>query len=66
MPELPRHPDTSDAGHASKESATGKKPWRGIVIAVFFGALLIAMNFLVDVAYGLIDPRIRHAQPASK
>ena len=28
-------------------------------LTVFFGAFLIAMNFLVDVAYGLIDPRIR-------
>ena len=35
-------------------------------LTVFFGALLIAMNFLVDIAYGLIDPRIRHAQPAPK
>ena len=28
-------------------------------LTVFFGAFLIAVNFLVDVAYGLIDPRIR-------
>ena len=28
-------------------------------LTVFFGAFLIGMNFLVDVAYGLIDPRIR-------
>ena len=28
-------------------------------LTVFFGAFLIAMNFLVDVAYGLVDPRIR-------
>ena len=28
-------------------------------LTVFFGAFLIAMNFLVDVAYGLINPRIR-------
>jgi oligopeptide transport system permease protein len=30
-------------------------------LTVFFGAFLITMNFLVDVAYGLIDPRIRHS-----
>jgi len=30
-------------------------------LTVFFGFFLIAMNFLVDIAYGLIDPRIRHA-----
>lgn len=28
-------------------------------LTVFFGAFLIAMNFIVDLAYGLIDPRIR-------
>ena len=30
-------------------------------LTVFFGFFLIGMNFLVDVAYGLIDPRIRHS-----
>ena len=30
-------------------------------LTVFFGVFLIGMNFLVDVAYGLIDPRIRHS-----
>jgi oligopeptide transport system permease protein len=30
-------------------------------LTIFFGFFLIAMNFLVDVAYGIIDPRIRHA-----
>jgi oligopeptide transport system permease protein len=30
-------------------------------LTVFFGAFLITTNFLVDVAYGLIDPRIRHS-----
>jgi ABC-type dipeptide/oligopeptide/nickel transport system permease component len=30
-------------------------------LTIFFGAFLIFMNFLVDVAYGLIDPRIRLA-----
>lgn len=29
-------------------------------LTIFFGFFLIAMNFLVDIAYGLIDPRIRH------
>ena len=33
-------------------------------LTVFFGVFLIAMNFLVDVAYGLIDPRIRHPMTA--
>jgi oligopeptide transport system permease protein len=28
-------------------------------LTIFFGAFLIGMNFLVDLAYGLIDPRIR-------
>ena len=28
-------------------------------LTIFFGAFLILMNFLVDVAYGFIDPRIR-------
>ena len=30
-------------------------------LTVFFGFFLIGMNFLVDVAYGFIDPRIRHS-----
>ena len=33
-------------------------------LTVFFGVFLIAMNFLVDVAYGVIDPRIRHSARA--
>lgn len=28
-------------------------------LTVFFGAFLVAMNLLVDIAYGLVDPRIR-------
>ena len=28
-------------------------------LTIFFGAFLIGMNFLVDVLYGLVDPRIR-------
>ena len=35
-------------------------------LTVFFGAFLIAMNFLVDVAYGLIDPRIRHSESSAE
>jgi hypothetical protein len=46
MPELPRHPDTSDTGHAPTDRATGKTPWTGIVIAVVFGVFLIAMVVL--------------------
>jgi oligopeptide transport system permease protein len=30
-------------------------------LTIFFGAFLIGMNFLVDVAYGLVDPRIRNS-----
>lgn len=29
-------------------------------VVVFYGALIIAMNLLVDVIYGLIDPRVRY------
>ena len=29
-------------------------------VVVFYGALILACNFLVDVVYGLLDPRIRH------
>ncbi|MEZ5451436.1 MAG: oligopeptide ABC transporter permease OppB [Thiothrix sp.] len=29
-------------------------------VVVFYGALIIAMNLLVDVVYGLIDPRVRY------
>lgn len=29
-------------------------------LTLFFGFFLIAMNLLVDFAYGLIDPRVRH------
>lgn len=28
-------------------------------VTVFYGAFLIAMNFLVDLSYGIIDPRIK-------
>jgi oligopeptide transport system permease protein len=30
-------------------------------LTVFFGVFLIATNLLVDLAYGVIDPRIRHS-----
>ena len=29
------------------------------VLEVFFGSVMIFANFLVDVLYGIIDPRIR-------
>ncbi|EIJ36397.1 oligopeptide ABC transporter permease OppB [Thiothrix nivea] len=29
-------------------------------VVVFYGALIIAMNLLVDVTYGLVDPRVRY------
>jgi ABC-type dipeptide/oligopeptide/nickel transport system permease component len=28
-------------------------------LTIFFGSFLVMMNFLVDLVYGLIDPRIR-------
>jgi ABC-type dipeptide/oligopeptide/nickel transport system permease component len=28
-------------------------------LTVFYGAILVMMNFLVDLSYGLVDPRIR-------
>ena len=31
-------------------------------LTLFFGFFLIAMNILVDFAYGLIDPRVRHTR----
>ncbi len=29
-------------------------------VVVFYGALIIVMNLLVDVVYGLVDPRVRY------
>ena len=29
-------------------------------LVLFFGTLLILLNLVVDVAYGYLDPRIRH------
>ena len=34
-------------------------------LTVFFGAYLVAMVILVDIVYGLIDPRIRLGKGAS-
>jgi oligopeptide transport system permease protein len=31
-------------------------------LTLFFGFFLICMNLLVDFAYGLIDPRVRHTR----
>ena len=28
-------------------------------LTIFFGAFLIMMNFIIDVLYGIVDPRIR-------
>jgi oligopeptide transport system permease protein len=30
-------------------------------VVVFYGVLILVGNFLVDLVYGLLDPRIRHA-----
>ena len=29
-------------------------------IVIFYATLVIALNFIVDVLYGFLDPRIRH------
>ena len=29
-------------------------------VVVFYGSLIIALNFLVDLVYGWLDPRLRH------
>jgi ABC-type dipeptide/oligopeptide/nickel transport system permease component len=29
---------------------------------IFYGAFLVLMNFVVDIVYGFIDPRIRIAK----
>lgn len=31
-------------------------------LTLFFGFFLIVMNFILDFAYGIIDPRVRHAR----
>jgi len=30
-------------------------------VIVFYGALIILFNFLVDLVYGLLDPKVRYA-----
>jgi len=30
-------------------------------VVVFYGVLIVMLNFLVDLAYGALDPRVRHA-----
>ena len=32
-----------------------------MVLTIFYGSFLVTMNLLVDVAYGLLDPRIRES-----
>jgi len=29
-------------------------------VVIFYGALIIVLNFLVDLAYGLLDPKIEY------
>jgi len=29
-------------------------------VVVFYGALIIALNLVVDLVYGWLDPRLRH------
>jgi len=29
-------------------------------VVIFYGALIILLNLLVDLAYGLLDPKIRY------
>jgi len=29
-------------------------------VVIFYGALIIALNLLVDLAYGVLDPKIRY------
>jgi oligopeptide transport system permease protein len=28
-------------------------------LTIFFGAFVVLMNFMVDIIYGIVDPRIR-------
>jgi oligopeptide transport system permease protein len=28
-------------------------------LSIFFGAFVVIMNFIVDIIYGIVDPRIR-------
>jgi len=34
-------------------------------MTVFFGAFLVTANFIVDILYGIIDPRIRISRGVS-
>lgn len=34
-------------------------------VVIFYGVLIIALNFLVDLLYGCLDPRIRYDEPVS-
>ena len=43
-------------------SITGLDYTMTMGLTVFFGAFLVTANFLVDIAYGIVDPRIRIAK----
>jgi len=43
-------------------SITGLDYTMTMGLTVFFGAFLVSANFLVDIAYGIVDPRIRLAK----
>ncbi|HPI16787.1 MAG TPA: ABC transporter permease [Mesotoga sp.] len=43
-------------------SITGLDYTMTMGLTVFFGAFLVTANFLVDIAYGVVDPRIRIAK----
>lgn len=43
-------------------SITGLDYTMTMGLTIFYGSFLVAANFLVDIAYGLIDPRIRIAR----
>ncbi len=43
-------------------SITGLDYTMTMGLTVFFGAFLVTANFLVDIAYGIVDPRIRLAK----
>lgn len=43
-------------------SITGLDYTMTMGLTIFYGAFLVAANFIVDIAYGLVDPRIRIAK----
>lgn len=43
-------------------SITGLDYTMTMGLTIFYGAFLVAANFIVDIAYGLVDPRIRVAK----